>query len=233
MNGIGFLEPLFLWGLLFTVAVVLIHLLKRPRTVRLDFSTLRFFDETTVASNRSRRLRRLLLLLVRLLLAILLVVLFARPFFKHDPLRIIGGDKPAIAGGTGHFEFDDDGMAALGTDGLPATATAMAKAMTVYEFDGGGDGWATLKFHYDPNDIPVGFSEEDLRMYWLNGNQWVFDGDYGKSVCLGAPSGGLGNFGVNTDEDYLYPMYTSNRSWVDKGIFGDGRFMMATVGWRF
>jgi hypothetical protein len=89
VSTIGFLEPLFLWGLLFSGVVLLIHLLKRPRTVRLAFSTLRFFSESAVASNRSRRLRRWLLLLVRLLLAALIVVLFARPFNKRDRLFLL------------------------------------------------------------------------------------------------------------------------------------------------
>jgi hypothetical protein len=86
VTSIGFLEPLFLWGLSFLGLVLLIHLLKRPRTVRLAFSTLRFFSATAVAANRARKLRRLLLLLVRLLLAALLVIIFARPFNTSDPL---------------------------------------------------------------------------------------------------------------------------------------------------
>ncbi|MBN1761344.1 MAG: BatA domain-containing protein [Chitinispirillaceae bacterium] len=86
MSGFGFIEPLFLWGLLFLGAVLLIHLLKRPRTVKLDFSTLRFFSASAVTANRSRRLRRLLLLLVRLLIVIVIVLIFARPYNRKDPL---------------------------------------------------------------------------------------------------------------------------------------------------
>ncbi len=89
LSGVGFLEPLFLWALLFLGAVLLIHLLKRPRTIRLAFSSLRFFDASSVVAHRSRRLRKLLLLIVRLLLVTLLVALFAGPFLKNDPLRII------------------------------------------------------------------------------------------------------------------------------------------------
>ncbi|MBN1307020.1 MAG: BatA domain-containing protein [Chitinispirillaceae bacterium] len=90
LKTFGFLEPAFLWALTFLGLVLLVHFLKRPRTLRLMFSTLRFFDESAVAANRSNRLRRLLLLFVRLALATLLVLLFARPFIKNDPLRVIG-----------------------------------------------------------------------------------------------------------------------------------------------
>ena len=89
MSAVGFLEPVFLWALSFLAAVLLIHLLRRPRTVRLAFSTLRFFGDAAVAADRSRKLRRLLLLLVRLLAAAVIVVLFARPYAARDPLRNI------------------------------------------------------------------------------------------------------------------------------------------------
>lgn len=89
MNGIGFQEPFFLWALLFLLVVLLIHLLKRPRTVKLTFSTLRFFDESSVKANRSRRLRRFLLLVARFSLVVLLVLLFARPFNRDDPMRVV------------------------------------------------------------------------------------------------------------------------------------------------
>ena len=85
MSGFGFLEPLFLWGLPFLGVVLLMHLLKRPRTVKMDFSTLRFFSASAVAANRSRKLRRWLLLLVRLLIVLVIVVIFARPYNRLDP----------------------------------------------------------------------------------------------------------------------------------------------------
>jgi len=90
LSSITFLEPAYLGALSFLGVVLLIHLLKKPRTVRLSFSTLRFFDESAVAATRSRRLRRLLLLAARLAIVALLVLLFARPVFKNDPLRLLG-----------------------------------------------------------------------------------------------------------------------------------------------
>ena len=35
------------------------------------------------------------------------------------------------------------------------------------------------------------------------------------------------------DTDYLYPIYTSNSGWIDKGMFGDGRNITLTAGWKF
>jgi hypothetical protein len=84
-----FYRPEFLWGLLFLGAVILIHLLRRPRAHPLDFSTLRFFQPQAVKATRMRRLRKLLLLLARLAAAALLVMLFAQPFNKHDRLSLL------------------------------------------------------------------------------------------------------------------------------------------------
>ncbi len=89
MNGLNFYRPEFLWALLFLAAVLLIHLLRRPRTQTLDFSTLRFFRDSAVKASRMRRLRRLLLLLARLSAVTMLVVLFSRPFNKHDRLSLL------------------------------------------------------------------------------------------------------------------------------------------------
>jgi hypothetical protein len=86
---IGFLEPSYLWAAGAILAVIAIHLLKRPRTVKLRFSTLRFFSKAAMASNRSRRLKNILLFLARLLIVLFIVVIFARPYIKNDPLRVV------------------------------------------------------------------------------------------------------------------------------------------------
>ena len=89
LSSFGFVEPAFLWALSALIGVLLIHFLKRPRTIRLAFSTLRFFDESARNASRSSRLRRLLLLITRLLLVAVIVLIFARPFFSDDPLRCL------------------------------------------------------------------------------------------------------------------------------------------------
>jgi len=89
MGGIGFTAPALLWGMAAALAVPLIHLLKRPKTVRLTFSTLRFFDESSVTARRSRKLRKLLLLITRMLCIALIALIFSGPYNRSDPLRLL------------------------------------------------------------------------------------------------------------------------------------------------
>ncbi len=89
VNAIGFLEPTFLWALSFLGVILFIHFLKRPRTVKLSFSTLRFFNEEALAANRSQSIRRILLLINRMLLCAILAMIFARPFLKKDSLQYL------------------------------------------------------------------------------------------------------------------------------------------------
>jgi hypothetical protein len=89
VSGLSFFRPEFLWGLLFTGAVLLIHLLRRPRARVLEFSTLRFFRHAAVTATRMRRLRNLLLLLARCMAVCALALLFAQPFSKSDPLSVL------------------------------------------------------------------------------------------------------------------------------------------------
>jgi hypothetical protein len=90
LNVLSFYRPEFLWGLAFLGAALALHLLRRPRTRALEFSTLRFFREQAVTATRMRRLRNLLLLLARLLAVAALVALFAQPFNKKDSLNLLG-----------------------------------------------------------------------------------------------------------------------------------------------
>jgi hypothetical protein len=85
----SFYRPEFLWGLLFLIVVLLIHLLRRPPRRSFDFSTLRFFTAQTVKTARMRQIRKLLLLLSRLAAVAALVLLFSQPFDRHEPLNIL------------------------------------------------------------------------------------------------------------------------------------------------
>ncbi|MBN2038333.1 MAG: BatA domain-containing protein [Chitinispirillaceae bacterium] len=89
MNVLSFFRPEFLWALSFCAAVLLIHLLRRPRAKQFEFSTIRFFSETAVRATRMRRLRQLLLLCARLLAVITLVMVFARPYRPGDSLSLL------------------------------------------------------------------------------------------------------------------------------------------------
>ncbi|MBD3320577.1 MAG: hypothetical protein GF350_05710 [Chitinivibrionales bacterium] len=75
---------------------VIIHLLNRKRTVRLDFSSLRFFRETAVKASRRRKIRHWLLLLVRMLIIAVIAVIFSRPFNNSSPFTILNNPRGAV-----------------------------------------------------------------------------------------------------------------------------------------
>jgi hypothetical protein len=91
-----FLRPGYLWGLLFLLIPIAIHFFNRRRTVRLDFSSLRFFTATAVSANRARNLRRLLLLLSRLGIVACVVLLFAWPHDPGDPFTALNDPQAAV-----------------------------------------------------------------------------------------------------------------------------------------
>jgi len=85
LNEISFFRPEFFWALSFIGIIILLHFLRRPKTVRLDFSSLRFFHNDAVRSNRTRKIRKILQLLTRILIVALLISLFAAPYKNNDP----------------------------------------------------------------------------------------------------------------------------------------------------
>jgi hypothetical protein len=89
LSSFSFFQPGYFWGLFALALPVIIHLLGRKSTVRLDFSTLRFFKATALRAHKTRRLKRLLLLLSRLLLLAMIVIVFSHPFDAQDPLAVL------------------------------------------------------------------------------------------------------------------------------------------------
>jgi hypothetical protein len=87
LSSISFFNPQFFFALFFIAVIVLIHFLKRPRTINLNFSTLRFFTQNAVMQRKTRNLRKFLQLLTRCAIATVLIVLFARPFNPSDPIN--------------------------------------------------------------------------------------------------------------------------------------------------
>ena len=85
MNDIAFFRPEFFWALSFIGIVILLHFLRHPKTVRMDFSSLRFFHNDAVQSNRTRKIRKILQLLTRISIVALLIFLFAAPYKNNDP----------------------------------------------------------------------------------------------------------------------------------------------------
>lgn len=80
----GFLNPLFLLGLLAVAIPIGIHLIRRDKPPKLAFSTLRFFRQRSRKQFLLQRIQQWLLLLLRAAVISLLALAFARPFFSQS-----------------------------------------------------------------------------------------------------------------------------------------------------
>ncbi len=97
MIAVGYLNPLFLYGLGALSLPILIHLLFKKRRKRIRFSTLRFLKLVTRENARRMRVKQLLLLLLRLAVVALIVFAFARPFLRSEALAGLGpGAKEVV-----------------------------------------------------------------------------------------------------------------------------------------
>ncbi len=94
--AIAWLRPELLWALAALAVPIVLHLLNRRRTVRLDFSTLRFFEATAVRASRARTLRRLLQLLARIGIVVCLALLFAGPHNPGNPFAVLGDPQVSV-----------------------------------------------------------------------------------------------------------------------------------------
>lgn len=94
----SFLAPSLLWGLLAAAVPVIIHLISRRQTQRVDFSTVRFIKELEHDTIRKLKLRQIILLILRTVAVILLVLSFARPVkIGYFPLAGTVGQSTRIA----------------------------------------------------------------------------------------------------------------------------------------
>lgn len=80
----SFLSPLFLIGLLAGLIPIAIHFIRREKPVKVPFSTLRFFENTSRKHFLFQRIQQWLLLLLRSAVVALLALSFARPFFNQN-----------------------------------------------------------------------------------------------------------------------------------------------------
>ncbi len=97
MIGVGYFNPLFLYGLAAVSLPIIIHLLLRKRRKRLLFSTLRFLKIATRENARRNRIKQWLLLMLRMAIVGLIIFAFARPFFQRQALAGIGpGAKEVV-----------------------------------------------------------------------------------------------------------------------------------------
>src|SRR5258708_34112119 len=81
-----FVQSGFAWALLGLAIPIVIHLLFRLKSRRVDLGTLRFLRIVLEENARRRKLKRWLLLALRLSCLALLATLFARPFFPARDL---------------------------------------------------------------------------------------------------------------------------------------------------
>lgn len=123
------------------------------------------------------------------------------------------GAADDAAGGTCVSAYDNDGFGGVGSS-VGLSGPALAATMTVSSFDGGGDGWLSLKYFYsDAELVTAGILDESLlRMYWWNGSQWKFDGT--GVFYLGSPAGVLGDFGVDTGSNYAWINVSHASQWA-------------------
>lgn len=77
----GFLAPLFLFGLGGIAVPIIIHMIQRERREILEFPSLMFMRKISFHSFRRQRIRHWFLLFLRCLALLLLIIAFARPFF--------------------------------------------------------------------------------------------------------------------------------------------------------
>ncbi|MDA0323240.1 MAG: BatA domain-containing protein [Verrucomicrobia bacterium] len=77
-----FLHPLFLWAIGAATVPLVLHLLRKRRTVTVPFSTLRFLKLALKSSSRRVRMENLLLWLLRTLLMLAIALAFATPIVR-------------------------------------------------------------------------------------------------------------------------------------------------------
>ena len=94
----SFINPLFLIAGAGALIPLIIHLTRKQRAKKLQFSSLLFLKASPKELIRKRRLRDLFLLLIRSLILALLAFAFARPYFPREKIQfnITEEDKSII-----------------------------------------------------------------------------------------------------------------------------------------
>ena len=105
-----FVNPQFLWGLLFLAVPIIIHLFQFRRFKKVYFSNTAFLKEIKETSQQSRKLKHLLVLLMRLLAVAFLVIAFAQPIIPTSD-QVVTGSK-----GVSIFIDNSFSMGSMGRD---------------------------------------------------------------------------------------------------------------------
>ena len=125
----SFLTTAFFAGFAALAVPVVIHLLFRQRSRRIDLGTLRFLKVVVTRNTRRRRLKRYVLLALRLAAVALLVALFARPFLLAGT---VGGTRSLLV-----VLIDRSASMALGGGESQPAAVAVAQAQEIINAAGG------------------------------------------------------------------------------------------------
>jgi hypothetical protein len=140
VSSIAFFRPEFFWALCFISVIFLIHLLKRPRLIRLEFSTLRFFQKNAVKESSHRKLRKIIQLLARIFIVLILIFLFARPFNPGDVTRNLGDPQVSVFFWIDHtqsMEYVEDGksIGQRSMEMVDSLSSLLPRTAQIYIFD--------------------------------------------------------------------------------------------------
>ena len=105
-----FVNPVFLWGLLFLAVPIIIHLFQFRRFKKIYFSNTSFLQEIKETSQQSRRLKHLLVLLMRLIAVAFLVMAFAQPVIPTGDKMVTGNRAVSV------FIDNSFSMSSMGRD---------------------------------------------------------------------------------------------------------------------
>ncbi len=83
-----FLNPLFLWGLCFTLIPVIVHFFDFRRTKRVLFSNILFLEHLNQDNIPRNRIREVLILISRVLAITCLVLAFSEPIITNDQRKV-------------------------------------------------------------------------------------------------------------------------------------------------
>lgn len=130
----AFLQPLFLWAAVAVVLPLLLHLMRRRKTVPIPFSTIRFLKLAERRSSSRLQMEHWLLWLLRTLLILALVAAFAMPVWRASGLEnVLGKPHRDVA-----IVLDVSGSMRYETGSRQVWNTALATALgIVRELDTG------------------------------------------------------------------------------------------------
>ena len=89
----SFINPIYLIAAAGALIPIIIHLTRKRRAKKMQFSSLLFLKASPRELIKKRRLRDLILLIIRSVILALLALAFARPFFPKDKVQINLGEE--------------------------------------------------------------------------------------------------------------------------------------------